>query len=78
MATTIGAKDDVEAIDKTLSIDQINSMLQELQETKTQMKQLTLELKIKDQENVILSQQIKNGQLKSTIGGTCAKKEQLI
>ena len=55
MATTIGAKDDVEAIDKTLSIDQINSMLQELQETKTQMKQLTLELKIKDQENVILS-----------------------
>ena len=42
------------------------------------MKQFQLELKIKEQENVILNQQIKHVQLKTCINDANQKKEQLI
>ena len=78
MVRSIGISEDTEAVDKNLSIDQINSLIHELKDAKNQMKQFQLELKIKEQENVILNQQIKHVQLKSCIIDANQKKEQLI
>ena len=55
MARSIGTNDEVEAVQKNMSIDQINCLISELKDAKNQMKQFQLELKIKEQENVILN-----------------------
>ena len=67
MPRMIGLDDDVEVIIKNPTQDQIESLTQQLKEAKNQMIQFQMELKIKEQENQILNQQINHDKLKTSI-----------